>query len=209
MFDLVIFDCDGVLVDSESITNQVLVDYVSEFGVDITLSKAIELFQGGSLADWVTYIKVNFQIDPPSDFTEQFRHRMKLAFKKDLKAVDGVEKLIKSIHSPICIASNGPLEKMDTSLEVTNLKKYFGNNIYSAYQINKWKPDPSLFLHAAKSMGVDPKNCVVIEDSPKGVEAATRAKMKSFGYDVYGKTQSLIDNGAELFTQMEDLIGKI
>ncbi len=206
---LIIFDCDGVLVDSESITNQVLVDYVNELGVDITLKKALELFSGGALADWIEYLKVDHRITVPQNFTEVFRTRMKTAFEKDLTAVDGVVELIESLDCPICIASNGPLEKMETSLNVTGLQKYFKENVFSAYQINKWKPDPALFLYAAKQMEVTPTDCIVIEDSPRGAEAACAAGMKVYGYDVYGKTQALIDNGAILFTQMSDLLDKL
>ena len=209
MKKLIIFDCDGVLVDSETITNQVLVDYVNEFGVGISLEKALELFQGGALADWVHYVKAEHGIDLPPEFQTNFRRRMKVAFEKDLKVIPGVLELIESLDCPICIASNGPLEKMETTLKVTGLNKYFNDNIFSAYQINKWKPDPSLFLYAAEKMGVEPKNCTVIEDSPRGAEAATKAGMKVYGYDVYGKTQALIDNQAVLFTNMADLIDRI
>lgn len=209
MSELIIFDCDGVLVDSETITNQVLVDYVNEFGVGISLEKALELFQGGALADWIHYVRTEHGIELPSDFQTNFRYRMKLAFEKDLKVVPGVVELIESLKVPICIASNGPLEKMETTLKVTGLSKYFGENVFSAYQINKWKPDPSLFLFAAQNMGVHPENCTVIEDSPRGAEAAVRAGMKVYGYDVYGKTQALIDNKAVLFTKMTDLIDRM
>lgn len=206
---LIIFDCDGVLVDSETITNQVLVDYVNEFGVGISLEKALELFQGGALADWVHYVRVEHGIDLPPEFQTTFRHRMKVAFEKDLRAVDGVFELIESLDCSICIASNGPLEKMETTLKVTGLDKHFEDNVFSAYQINKWKPDPSLFLFAADKMGIHPSNCTVIEDSPRGAEAAVSAGMKVYGYDVYGKTQALIDNQAVLFTKMTDLIDRL
>jgi HAD superfamily hydrolase (TIGR01509 family) len=207
--NLVIFDCDGVLVDSETITNQVLVDYIGEFGVEISLEKALELFRGGALSDWIRYAQLEFNVELPDEFTSNFRHRLKVSFERDLKPVEGVVQLIESIEGPICVASNGPHEKMDTSLAVTGILPYFKNRIFSAYDIGKWKPDPALFLHAAKQMNVKPENCIVIEDSPRGIEAATAAGMKSYGYDVYGKTQALIDNGAQTFTKMTDLIGKV
>lgn len=206
---LIIFDCDGVLVDSETITNQILVDYVNEFGTDFTLERALELFRGGALSDWVTYVKEHYDISLPNDFAPTFRQRMKVAFEKDLKSVDGIEKLLVSINKPICVASNGPLEKMDTTLKVTNLKSYFKDNVFSAYQINKWKPEPDLFLFAAEKMGFAPKDCVVIEDSPRGVRAAKLAGMKAYGFDVYGKTEELKNEGALIFTKMEQLIGKL
>lgn len=206
---LIIFDCDGVLVDSETITNQVLVDYVNEFGTDFTLEQALELFRGGALSDWITYVKKHYNITLPEDFAPNFRHRMKLAFEKDLNAVKNIEKLLDSIEKPMCVASNGPLEKMDTTLSLTKLKPYFKENVFSAYQIQKWKPEPDLFLYAADKMNVAPKDCIVIEDSPRGVEAAVRAGMKPYGFDVYGKTEELKKEGAVLFKDMSELIGKI
>lgn len=207
--ELIIFDCDGVLVDSETITNQILVDYINEFGTDLTLEDALERFRGGSLSDSVEYIRREYGIELPTDFAPNFRARMKTAFEKELQAVEGVKDLIQSLDQKICIASNGPMEKMETTLRVTGLKNFFGKNVFSAYQINKWKPDPALFLHAAEQMGVEARNCTVIEDSPRGLQAATSAGMKSYGFDVYGKPAELKKEGAILFTKMHDLIGKI
>lgn len=204
--ELIIFDCDGVLVDSETITNQVLVDYINEFGTSLTLDDALELFRGGALADCITYIRTEHGIELPEDFAPNFRHRIKVAFEKDLKAVEGIKELLDSITQPVCVASNGPMEKMETTLKVTGLSSYFGENVFSAYQLNKWKPEPDLFLHAADKMGVSPEKAVVVEDSPRGIEAATRAGMKSYGFDVYGKTAELEAEGAVNFKKMTDLI---
>jgi len=203
--ELVIFDCDGVLVDSETITNQVLVDCINEFGTNLSVEDALELFRGGALADCIAYVKSEYGITLPDEFASNFRRRMKLAFEKDLKAVDGIKELLENIQQPVCVASNGPLEKMDTTLKVTGLKKYFGDNVYSAYQIDKWKPEPDLFLFAASKMGVSPEKAVVVEDSPRGIEAARRAGMKSYGFDVYGKTTELKKEGAILFKKMSEL----
>lgn len=203
---LIIFDCDGVLVDSETITNQILVDYINEFGTDLSLENALELFRGGALSDCIEYVKSHYGIRLPDEFAPNFRHRMKVAFEKDLKAVDGVKDLLDSLNHSICVASNGPLEKMSTTLKVTGLKSYFGENVFSAYQINKWKPEPDLFLHAAETMGVSPEDSIVIEDSPRGVRAARLAGMRCYGYDVYGKSKELRQEGAHVFTKMTDLI---
>lgn len=208
-YKLIIFDCDGVLVDSETITNQVLVDYLNEFGANMTLDQALKIFRGGTLLECIDFIKTNKGIKLPEEFTSNFRHRMKVAFEKDLQAVSGVKNLIESLRNLICVASNGPSEKMETTLKVTDLKKYFGKNIFSAYEIQKWKPDPDLFLYAADKMQTSPADCLVIEDSPRGVEAAKKAGMEALGYDVYGKTKELEAEGAILFKSMEDLIGKI
>jgi HAD superfamily hydrolase (TIGR01509 family) len=204
---LIIFDCDGVLVDSETITNQILVDYINEFGTDLSLESALELFRGGALADCISYVDTTYGIKLPEEFSTNFRQRMKVAFEKELTAVEGIKELLNSLDQAVCVASNGPLEKMETTLKVTGLKKYFGENIYSAYQINKWKPEPDLFLHAANKMGVSPEDSVVIEDSPRGVEAARLAGMRVYGFDVYGKTDELKNEGAVVFKKLVDLIG--
>lgn len=203
---LVIFDCDGVLVDSETIANQILVDYINEFGTTLCLEDALELFRGGTLSDCITHVQNEYDITLPDEFALNFRQRMKLEFEKDLKAVEGIKELLEALNQKVCVASNGPSEKIDTTLKVTGLKKYFGENIFSAYQIKKWKPDPALFLHAAAKMGVTPEDAVVIEDSPRGVRAATLAGMRSYGYDVYGKTEELKSEGATVFKKMTDLI---
>jgi len=202
---LIIFDCDGVLVDSETIAHQVLVDYINEFGTNLSLESALELFRGGALADTIHYINTTYGVKLPEEFSTSFRQRMKIAFEKDLKVVDGVTDLLDSVKQSVCIASNGPIEKMDTTLKVTGLKNYFGRNIFSAYQINKWKPEPDLFLYAAEKMGFAPQDTVVIEDSPRGAKAARLAGMQVYGYDVYGKSDELASEGAVLFKKMSDL----
>lgn len=209
---LIIFDCDGVLVDSESTTNKVLSDYLNEFGLDFTPKKAIDLFRGGALADCIRYVKVEHNIDLPKEFPSNFRHRMKVAFEERLDAVENIHLLLENLKEndrSICVASNGPLEKMETTLKVTKIKPYFDQNIFSAYQINKWKPDPALFIYAAKEMGFEPENCIVIEDSSKGAQAARKAKMKCFGFAVYDNEASLQAQEAELFYDMKDLINLI
>jgi len=208
---LIIFDCDGVLVDSETTTNTVLANYVNEFGLNFTPEKAITLFRGGSLADCINYVKTEYDITLPEDFPVQFRHRLKVAFEENLEPVKNIKSLLDHIQNKkeeylMCVASNGPLEKMDTTLKVTDIKKYFNDNVFSAYQIDKWKPDPALFLYAAKNMGFEPKDCVVVEDSPRGAEAAKLAKMKCFGYAVYDNEESLKEQEAFLFYDMKELI---
>lgn len=210
MSKLIIFDCDGVLVDSESITNTVLSNYLNEFGLDFTPQKALELFRGGALQDCIDFVRNNYGVELPENFPSSFRHRMKVAFEKDLEPVKGVKELLDSLKGrAVCVASNGPIEKMDTTLKVTGLKPYFNDHVFSAYQIQKWKPEPDLFLHAAKTMGFEPSDCVVIEDSPRGVEAATKAGMKSYGFAVYGNEDKLKANGAEVFHSMQSLMGKL
>lgn len=211
---LIIFDCDGVLVDSEKTTNQVLATYLNEFGLDFTAEKALTLFRGGALADCIEYVKTEYGVELPEDFPIHFRKRMKVAFEKSLEPVKNVKPLLDHLTSKkdlysICVASNGPIEKMDTTLKVTDIKKYFGESVYSAYQVNKWKPDPTLFLHAASETGgFEAEDCVVIEDSPRGAEAAKAAGMKCFGFAIYNNEEGLKAQGAELFYDMLELVDK-
>ena len=180
--ELVIFDCDGVLVDSEVLGNRVLVDYLSEMGMSFPLEEAVSKFRGCKIADLVTEVERRFACSLPESFVVDFRARMAEAFKTELKAIDGIATAIEAIKLPMCVASSGPRAKIELSLTVTGLISHFKGCIFSAYEIKSWKPDPGLFLHAARTMGVEPKNCIVIEDSILGVQAAVAAGMRVLGY---------------------------
>ena len=175
---LIIFDCDGVLVDSEGLANQALVDYLTELQIQIPFSEALRLFTGRRMKECLQEIeKISGQV-LPENFETHFRQRMDLAFEKSLKAISGIEDALKNIPYPKCVASNAPLQKINKNLTLTDLHKYFDGNIFSSYTIQKWKPEPDLFLHACQTMGAQPHESVVIEDSALGVEAARRAGMR-------------------------------
>ncbi|MEQ6124005.1 HAD family hydrolase [Pseudotenacibaculum sp. MALMAid0570] len=182
-YKCIIFDCDGVLVDSETISNQVVVDLANSYGANITLEYAIQHFAGTSLSYVKSHIEELIQQDLPDNFEKDYRRISFERFQQDIQPIQGITELLDELTIPFCVASNGPLNKMKLNLELTGLLHYFKGNLFSAYEIKKWKPDPTLFLYAAKTMGFQPKDCLVIEDSISGIKAA-----KSGGFDVFAFT---------------------
>ena len=182
-YKCIIFDCDGVLVDSEPLGNQVMVEMANQYGANIDLNYAYSHFKGNSLKNCIDKISELTDKQIPNDFEYQYRKRSFEKFRKDMQPIDGVRSLIENLTIPYCVASSGPENKIRLNLEVTGLLSFFENRIFSCYTINKWKPDPAVFLWASETMGFTPKECLVIEDSPIGVEAAVQG-----GFDVYGFT---------------------
>lgn len=182
-FDLVIFDCDGTLVDSEPITVKVLVDYVAEFGLTIQYDEAISLFVGRDMPGIVKVLEGRIGKPLPSEFVEEFRNRQSAALRRDLQEIAGASELLNAMQKSFCVASNAPQYKISINLNVTGLDKFFTpERTFSAYDINVWKPEPDLFLHAATKMKVAPDRCVVIEDSIMGIDAGLAAGMQVIGY---------------------------
>jgi len=178
----IIFDCDGTLVDSEVLTNEVLVDAVAEHGLTIPLSEAVSVFRGRKLADCVTEIEQRLGRPLPEDFVAQFRARMIRAFELRLQPVDGALDLVRSLRQQFCVASSGPREKIELSLSLTGLLPFFQSSIFTSYEVGLWKPDPGLFLHAAQAMGVRAADCAVVEDSLPGIHAGLAAGMQVFAF---------------------------
>ncbi|WP_341529779.1 HAD family hydrolase [Nostoc sp. UHCC 0302] len=202
---LVIFNCDGVLVDSETLGNRVLVEFVAEFGLVLELEEAILLFKGCKMADCVAVIEQRLEQKLPQDFVTQLRTRTAEAFERELLPVEGIEAALDKINLPICVASSGPLEKIKLALRVTNLLPRFEGCIFSSYEIGSWKPAPDLFLYAAKNMGVQPSSCIVVEDSVLGVRAAIAANMKALGYTNQSEATLLQSFAIPIFDSMYQL----
>ncbi len=203
--ELVIFDCDGVLVDSEALGCQTLLELAAEYGVDIGLPEALHLFRGRKMSVCVAEIERRRGATVPSTFIPSVRARMADTFRRELRAVDGIRAALDSISLPFCVASSGPREKIHLSLELTGLLPLFSDRIFSAYEVGSWKPDPGLFLHAANAMRVAPAACAVIEDSLPGVQAGIAAGMQVFAYTPAGDNQMLAREGAIIFHSMPDL----
>ncbi len=179
---LVIFDCDGVLVDSEHLANQALVDCLADLQISMVVEDAIKKFKGRKLADCLTVIEKENGRALPELFEATFRQKMSEYFEAKLQPIEGVEKAIQSLPHLKCAASNAPLQKIKRSLEIVGLIHHFEENIFSAYTIQKWKPDPDLFLHACKEMGCRPSHSVVVEDSELGVQAALAGGFKVLAF---------------------------
>lgn len=204
--ELIIFDCDGILVDSEPLSNQVIAEEISALGIPTNTGEAINLFAGGSLQNVEDYIVEKIGKPIPYDFEKKYRKRTAELFKKELKQVEGIEDVLKKISLPMCVASNGPKEKIVLNLNITQLSGYFNGNLFSAYDINAWKPDPALYLHAGNEMNVEPASCLVIEDSLHGVQAAVSAGMKVLGYTAHIEESKMLNAGAIPFDAMSNLI---
>ncbi len=203
--ELVIFDCDGVLVDSESLGCSTLIELAAEYGVTFGLAEALHLFRGRKMSVCIAEIERRRGASVPETFIPTVRARMADTFRRELRAVDGVRAALESISLPFCVASSGPPEKIRLSLEITGLLPLFANKIFSAYQVGSWKPNPGLFLHAAGAMGVDPEACAVIEDSLPGVQAGIAAGMQVYAYTPPGDPLMLSREGAIAFHSMPDL----
>jgi HAD superfamily hydrolase (TIGR01509 family) len=179
-YEAVIFDCDGTLVDSEHLVNEVIVEYAGKFGIQLTFEEALARFKGGKMADCVAHLESLHGAPLPSSFVTEARERIADALKSRLQPIGGALELVQSLSIPFCVASSGPRQKIELSLSVTGLLPYFQGRIFSAYEIGSWKPDPGLFLHAAQALGVRPDRCAVIEDSVPGVQAGIAAGMTVF-----------------------------
>lgn len=203
----IIFDCDGVLVDSETIGIRVLLDMTAEYGVTKDFTEAVDEFSGRRLRDVLNVLQTQAASPFPSNFEQSFREQSYKVFQTEVLPVDGIPELLSSLSIPFCVASSGPVEKIKLNLTLTGLLPYFGDRIYSGYDINSWKPDPGIFLHAAKQMGFAPADCVVVEDSRAGVTAGVSGGFKVFGYAKHSNPVELKKEGAQVFYSMHDLPG--
>lgn len=204
---LVIFDCDGVLVDTETIANQVIVDSLKNYGLRLTLAQCMTYFVG--LTTENVKIKAgNLGAILPDSWVEDIDAEDQKRCAEGVPFIDGIFEVIAQLEAakmPFCVASNGRSEKMLTTLGHTGLLPHFAGAMYSARDLDTAKPDPKLFLHAAAKFAVNPDDCVVIEDSAAGATAARRAGMKCFGYAPHDDGATLIAEGAKVFDDMAKL----
>jgi HAD superfamily hydrolase (TIGR01509 family) len=182
MTDLVIFDCDGVLVDSERLAIKVDVKVLGRLGWEITEAEVIDRFVGVSDAHFKQAIEARIGRKLPDDWEDEVQPLYRAAFAQQLTAVDGVVDALDQITIQNCVASSGTHEKMRYTLGLTGLYDRFDGRIFSATEVPHGKPAPDLFLYAAERMGVHPADCVVVEDSAMGVAAARAAGMRVFAY---------------------------
>lgn len=180
--NLVIFDCDGVLVDSEIISVAVDQKVLADLGWSITLDEIIDRFVGQSHAHFLEVVEEQLGRKLPDDWEDSYQHLYRQALAQDLRLVDGIAEALEEIDLPMCVASNGSHSKMEFTLKRAELWSRFEGRIFSAADVARGKPAPDLFLHAAKTLGYEPSNCIVVEDSPAGVQAALAAKMKIIAY---------------------------
>ncbi|MGB3605631.1 HAD family hydrolase [Psychroserpens sp.] len=204
-FKCIIFDCDGVLVDSEAIGNSVIVDLANTLGANIDLNYAYRNFKGESFNDIMQKIERLTGKELPANFEDTYRTTSFEAFRKNIKPIDGVLELVNDLKIPFCVASSGPEPKIRLNLELTGLLPYFKDHIFSCYAIQKWKPDPAVFLWAANEMGFEPQGCLVVEDSIVGVKAAKLGGFKVAGYTEHDYNNQLTNLVDFSFSTMSDL----
>ncbi len=206
---LVIFDCDGVLVDSEAISNGVLARLLTEEGMPTTLAEARRDYQGLMLSEVFERAQQKLGRSLERDWLTRFERERAEEFRRDLRPVLAAAEVVERVCTAgvaVCVASQGKLEKTRLSLEITGLRRLFADDaLFSAYSVARGKPHPDLFLHAAAVMGANPSNSVVVEDTPSGVTAGVAAGMRVFGYTADSDEQALRQAGAEVFEGLDEL----
>lgn len=205
-YKCIIFDCDGVLVDSEEISNRVLLEMAKTLGFEIEESHANEFFSGTAFKTILKYIEQNIDGKLPASFESDYRKRTFELFKTELKPIEGIHELLDQISLPVCVASSGPLEKIKINLTTTGLFMKFKDNMFSCYEIGSWKPNPEIFEYAAKKMGFEVNECLVIEDSIPGIRAAKNGGFDVCGYANQRNKKAFEEEDAIVFMKMEELI---
>lgn len=206
--ELVIFDCDGVLVDSERTCVEVDQVIMADLGCAFTEAEIVERFVGSSTEVYTAAVEERLGRRLEEGWHRKYEHLYEAAFVTGLTAVDGVTEALAALTAAVCVASNGDHAGIRRSLDIVALSDRFEGRIFSAADVARGKPAPDLFLHAARCLGVEPGACAVIEDSAYGVEAARAAGMRAFGY-CGGLTPAsrLAGPGTIVFDDMRDLPG--
>lgn len=181
-FDLVIFDCDGVLIDSEPIVCRIEAELLSALGYPITPEEVNHRFVGLSAASVRALVERDLGRPLPEDYALRKRPRIEAAFRADLRAIAGIEALLDALPIPACVASSTIPDRLRFALELVGLHHRFAPHVFSATMVARGKPAPDLFLHAASAMGALPARCLVVEDSIHGIEAAVAAGMTPWGF---------------------------
>lgn len=202
--DLVIFDCDGTLVDSEVVAAQAWSEHVAAYGVDLTAQQALAQFRGVSMKLCLARIEELHGKPLPASFETELRALMAVMLEQRLQPIAGALEMVQALAVPYALASNAPHHKIELCLRVTGLLPYFAGRIYSAYDVQRWKPDPALFLFAADSLGVAPSRCAVVEDSLPGVQAGLAAGMKVIALQEHGVHPEMPD-GVSVITRLAQL----
>jgi HAD superfamily hydrolase (TIGR01509 family) len=204
--ELLIFDCDGVLVDSEPSANRVFAEALAELGLTLTIPQMYAEFVGRPMSYCLQRVTQLLGRPVPPEFEGDLRRRTLAVFRKELRATRGIEEVLDRIRIPMCVASSGDHDKMRATLGMTGLLPRFEGRLFSATQVAHGKPAPDVYLFAASQCGVEPSACAVIEDSPVGVQAGVAAGMRVLGYAGHGCAEPLSSAGAYVtFDDMRDL----
>ena len=203
-----LFDSDGTLVDSEGLCNQALAQIFADYGVTLSVQELIRDYRGGQLSDIFDTLAKLHGVALRDDTEPRYRALVRQLFQAELKAVAGIKPVLQFCQQQrwsMAVVSNGPLFKVQQALELCGLTEFFndpisGSKVFSAYDIQRFKPDPALYLHAAASLGAKPEQCVVIEDSLPGVLAGLAAGMHTLFYNIHGESSP-----SALVTEFHDM----
>ncbi|NSY37848.1 HAD family phosphatase [Leisingera sp. ANG59] len=205
---LVILDCDGVLVDSEPVSNQALADNLSGHGLPMTAEQSMAHFVGGTMAGVMETAR-GLGADLPDSWIEEICAETFAMLERGVPLMPGIPRLLARLDAsgiPVCVASNGSEDKMRITLGQNGLwERFHPHAMFSAHSLGVAKPEPGLFLAAASHFGVQARDCLVIEDSGSGVTAAVRAGMRCLGYAPQGGGRKLAALGAEVFSDMAEV----
>jgi HAD superfamily hydrolase (TIGR01509 family) len=203
----VIFDCDGVLVDTEHISNRVLAELLTDAGLPTTFDDCMRDYRGRAMASVLALAMQRLGGPLPADLTDRYYAEVEAIFARELHPVPGIVGALERIALPSCVASSGPHHKMAVTLRRTGLWERFEGRIFSASEVEHGKPAPDLFLHAAHRMGFDPSATAVVEDSVPGIEAAREAGMRALAFARHTDPELLAAAGGEPFADMAELPG--
>ncbi len=201
----VIFDSDGTLVETERVSYGVLATELDRHGIPMTLEEALEDWSGADMNEMLRVLQARASVKLPDDFMDTFRAAQRVRLETETEPIDGAMELLSELALPRGVASNAPVYKVELCLRTAGLIDYFDtSHIYSAYEVDAWKPEPDVFLHAASSMGFPASQCAVVEDSAPGVEAARAAGMHVFALDPRGRMD--LPSDVERLERLEHLL---
>jgi len=208
----VIFDCDGVLVDSEWLASRVEAELLRDLGIELSVEQVHELFLGKTVGGVLDIIVARRGAPLPPEFTYNWAFATARAFMRELQPIQSVRSVIEQLRSAghkLAVASQSPLERVRLSLEVTQLAPFFGDHLYVTTMVARPKPAPDIYLLAAARLGSAPADCLVIEDSPAGAAAAIAAGMRALGYAPGESADAMRAQGVPVFRSMDELPARI
>jgi HAD superfamily hydrolase (TIGR01509 family) len=213
MFELVIFDCDGVLVDSETIANRVLAETLTACGLLTTPEQALEYYKGRILRDVTARAEERHGGPLPEGWIEQFESARATAFDNELKAIDGARETVEAVKAAgidVCVGTQGKRFKTEQTLGLTGLRELFDEDaVFTSYEVPRGKPFPDLFLNAAQCRGALPGNCAVVEDTVLGVTAGVAAGMTVFGYADETPAEAIEEAGGKPFKVFNQIVAQL
>ncbi|VYU17874.1 6-phosphogluconate phosphatase [Metakosakonia massiliensis] len=204
--EAVFFDCDGTLVDSEVICSRAYVHMFKEFGIPLDLEEVFKRFKGMKLYEIMDVVGAEHGVNLDKAALEAvFRSEVARLFDSELEIIPGAKELLEAVTVPICVVSNGPVSKMQHSLGKLELLHHFPDLLFSGYDIQRWKPDPELMLHAARALNVNTQNCILVDDSVAGAQSGIAAGMEVFYFCADPHNKPIDHPKVTTFTELAQL----